>query len=90
MPPFPLTRREQAIADEILKELGRGVTMLNATGAYTGAPKRVLLCAVRPSEVYALRTLVRERDPDAFVVIATTDDVLGEGFKELEKTAEKK
>ncbi len=80
-----MTRKEQEVADDILRTLGRGVTMLNATGAYTGDPRRVLLCAVRPPEVYALRTLVWDRDPDAFLVITSTDDVLGEGFRRPER-----
>ena len=80
-----MTRKEQEVADDILRSLGRGVTMLNAAGAYTGEPRRVLLCAVRPPEVYALRTLVWDRDPDAFLVIASTDDVLGEGFRRPER-----
>lgn len=42
-----MTRKEQEVADDILRSLGRGVTMLNAAGAYTGEPRRVLLCAVR-------------------------------------------
>lgn len=74
-------RREREIADDILKTMGRGVTMLNATGAYTGDERRVLLVAIRPSELYQLRTLVEEHDPDAFMIVTSTDEVLGKGFK---------
>ena len=76
-----MTKKEREVADRILAEMERGVTMLNATGAYTGDDRRVLLCAVRRSEVYKLRTLVADLDPDAFIIVASTDEVLGEGFK---------
>ncbi len=76
-----MTRKEREIADDILQRLQRGVTMLNATGAYTGDARQVLLCAVRPPEVYELRTLVWDHDPDAFLVVTSTDEILGEGFR---------
>ena len=81
---FIMTEREQEIAAAVLERLHRGVTMLDATGAYTGERRRVLLCAVRPSEVYELRTLVRDLDPKAFIIVTTSDEVLGEGFREGE------
>lgn len=80
-----MSRAEERIARRILLEMERGVTMLNAAGAYTGADKRVLLCAVRRSEVYQLRTLVYDVDPDAFIIVVSTEEVLGEGFKQIEK-----
>ena len=76
-----MTRKEREIADAVLEKMKRGVTMLNATGAYTGGEKRVLLCAVRRSEMYQLRTLVQDLDPSAFMIVVSTDEVLGEGFK---------
>lgn len=80
-----MSKTEQAIADAVMDEMHRGVTMLNATGAYTGGQRRVLLCAVRRSEMYQLRTLVERIDPDAFMIVVSTDEVLGEGFKQIEK-----
>ena len=76
-----MTRKEREIADAVLERMKRGVTMLNATGAYTGGERRVLLCAVRRSEMYQLRTLVQDLDPAAFMIVVSTDAVLGEGFK---------
>lgn len=78
-----MTKKEQEVADEILRVMKRGVTMLNATGAYTGGERRVLLVAVRKSEMYQLRTLVQDLDAAAFMIVVSTDEVLGEGFKKL-------
>ena len=76
-----MSRKEREIADEILNRMERGVTILNATGAYTGGERRVLLCAVRRSEMYQLRSIVMDIDPGAFLIVVSTDEVLGEGFK---------
>lgn len=76
-----MSRREREIAAEVLERMERGVTILNATGAYTGGEQRVLLCAVRRSEMYQLRSIVTDIDPSAFMIVVSTDEVLGEGFK---------
>lgn len=76
-----MSRRERKIAAEVLERMERGVTILNATGAYTGGEQRVLLCAVRRSEMYQLRSIVTDIDPSAFMIVVSTDEVLGEGFK---------
>ena len=48
---------------------------------FFGGDRRVLLCAVRRSEMYELRSLVTDIDPGAFMIVVSTDEVLGEGFK---------
>ncbi len=80
-----MSKKEREIADAVLDRMERGVTMLNATGAYTGGERRVLLCAVRRSEMYQLRSLVMDIDPGAFLIVVSTDEVLGEGFKTPEE-----
>ena len=72
---------EKDIARELTVRSERGVTVLNATGAYTGNERRVLMCAVRPSEVYPLQRLVGELDPDAFIIVLNIDQVMGDGFQ---------
>lgn len=79
-----MSREEEEIARRILRQMERGVTVLKAAGGYTGEDRRVLLCAVRRSEVYQLRTLVYDTDPDAFLIVVSTEEVLGEGFKKIE------
>jgi len=71
------------ISERIMRELGRGVTALEAKGMYTGAHRNVLLCVVNRAEVAKLKKLVYEEDPAAFIMVATIHEVLGEGFKEV-------
>lgn len=78
-----VSKHEEEIARAILYDLSRGVTKLDSHGAYSGQEQQVLLCAVRPSQMYALRRLVVSIDPEAFIIVAPTDQVFGNGFKSV-------
>lgn len=75
-----MSRESGRIAQRIMQQMERGVTILKSTSAYTGDDRQVLLCAVSRSEVYPLRTLVSQLDPQAFIIIAAADEVRGLGF----------
>lgn len=78
-----VTGQPQVVAQQILAELDRGVTLIPGTGAYTGAPRTVLYCVVTRSEVGLLKAIVQEADPQAFMVIGQAHEALGEGFRPL-------
>jgi uncharacterized membrane-anchored protein YitT (DUF2179 family) len=80
-----ITNKSQSVTDKILNEMCRGVTILSATGAYTGDPRPVLYCVITRAEVSQLKALVREIDPKAFMVIGTAAEALGEGFSSLKQ-----
>jgi len=75
-----ITDKPDDVADEILRALERGVTVIPAKGAYTGVERIILFCVVTRSEVNQVKALVRETDPDAFMVIGEAHEVFGEGF----------
>ena len=68
------------IALEIEETLERGVTMLNGRGGYTGTDKTVLLVAVRKQQTTQLKTLIEKQDPNAFLILQRSHQVLGNGF----------
>ncbi|HZX20948.1 MAG TPA: YitT family protein [Clostridia bacterium] len=72
------------IGRKINLELDRGVTILEGRGFYTGEQKDVLLCVVNRAQVAKLKKLVHEIDGDAFIMVTTIHEVLGEGFKQIE------
>jgi uncharacterized membrane-anchored protein YitT (DUF2179 family) len=78
-----VTNEVNEISVRVLEELERGVTVLDATGAYTGESRPVLYCVISRAEVATLKTIVHEIDPDAFMVIGVAHEALGEGFKPL-------
>jgi uncharacterized membrane-anchored protein YitT (DUF2179 family) len=78
---YIFSRRADEIAEAILEQLGRGVTLLPARGAFTGERRDMLLCVVRRSEVSPLRRLLKALDPQSFFVIAEAQEIFGEGFR---------
>ncbi len=75
-----------AIRRAVLEQLDRGVTILRGAGGYTDVERAVLFSVVAQSEVSQLKQLIYALDPKAFVVIGQAQEVLGEGFKQLEYT----
>lgn len=61
--------------------LDRGATVLEGSGSYTGSPRPVLMSAVRQKELPEIKAIVREIDPEAFVILLPAHQVLGEGFR---------
>ena len=80
-----VTSQARSISDRVLEEMERGVTILQGTGAYTGIERPVIYCVITRSEVAQLKSIVREIDPQAFIVIGQAHEALGEGFKPLKK-----
>ena len=61
----------------------RGVTVLEGTGAFTGADRPVLYVVISRAEVVTIKAIVHEVDPRAFMVIGYAHEALGEGFRPL-------
>jgi uncharacterized membrane-anchored protein YitT (DUF2179 family) len=78
-----ITTEVEAITARVIEELERGVTILEATGGYTGAGRPVLYCVITRAEVSTLKAIVQETDPRAFLVIGVAHEALGEGFRPL-------
>jgi len=78
-----ISARPQEIADRVLQELKRGVTALHGRGMYAGQERDVLMIAVTITEMQHLKTLVKSEDPNAFIVVAPAQEVLGRGFEPL-------
>jgi uncharacterized membrane-anchored protein YitT (DUF2179 family) len=80
---FIVTGKHEAVVAAILSEMGRGATILRGEGGYTGAARPVVFTVVSQREATKLRELVSRCDPDAFMVVNPSHEVLGEGFKPL-------
>lgn len=78
---YIISSKSEEISKRIINELERGVTALQGKGMYSGEPKDVLMCVVNRAQVQKVKSIVREIDPDAFVMLNTTHEVLGEGFQ---------
>ena len=78
-----VTSEPKAVADRIIDGLLRGVTILDGTGAFTGAERPVLYVVISRAEVSRLKAIVNDVDPRAFMVIGYAHEALGEGFRPL-------
>lgn len=79
---YIISDHAEEIAAQIMLEIDRGVTGLDATGMYSGNRKNVLFCVVSKKEIIRLRECVKRIDPAAFVIVSDVREVFGEGFIE--------
>ena len=75
----------EALAQVLLKEQDRGVTILRGQGAYTGRDKQVLMVAFKQRDIVQIKHTVHQLDPSAFLIVCDAHDVLGEGFGDYQK-----
>lgn len=76
-----VTDYAQEVARKIDESTGRGATFLKAEGSYSREEKDVVMCACNNKQMYGIRSVVKEIDPNAFIIIVESNEVLGEGFK---------
>ncbi len=80
---YIISCRYEAIKRELMTELDRGVTVLRASGGFSGDDRPMLLCVLSAQELGRLKAIVRAQDERAFVFITDAHEVLGEGFRRL-------
>ncbi len=71
------------IADHIINNMNRGVTLLKAQGWYSKKERNVLLILINQKELPSLTKVIKEADSRAFMSISPTSNVYGEGFDEI-------
>lgn len=77
---FVFSPRTQEIAEAVMARLDRGATLLHAMGAYSKQDRDVLLCIVTRLQITQFKSIVKEIDPDAFIMVTDVREALGEGF----------
>lgn len=77
---FIISERWDEIAPQVLQEMKRGVTYINAEGAYTGQARKLVYCIVKTTELAKLKKIVKDHDPKALFSIIETHEVVGRGF----------
>ena len=75
-----VTSNATCICDFIQNDLQRGATIVNATGAFTGDDKYIILTVLSPSQAVKLRNFIKEHDPKAFLLVSNTSEIIGKGF----------
>ena len=77
---YIISDKPEEIAHTILHKLDRSFTYLHGEGGYMGTEKKVILCAFKQREIVAIKETIRRVDPNAFMIVTSAHEVLGEGF----------
>lgn len=80
---YIVTEKIDEIRSFILKDLNRGGTCLTGTGLYKGTERKMIYVTLERADFVKLRSSLRKLDPDAFVNVINSSEIMGQGFKEL-------
>jgi len=78
---FIISNEVDAISKEIFDKLDRGITYFKGLSGFHHRDIRVIFCVLNRRQVPQLTDIVKDIDPDAFMIITDVNDVLGYGFK---------
>ena len=78
---YIISDRPDIITARLLDELDIGATHVFAQGAYSGEKKKVIMCAIKKRLSPLAEDIVREEDPNAFMIITSASEIFGEGYK---------
>ena len=83
---YIISNHPDVITRAILDDIDRGVTILHGQGAWSGEEKQVLMVAFKQRQIVALKRVIREYDPAAFLIVCEAHEVLGDGFREYKQS----
>lgn len=79
-----ITDKEENILEYIMHDLERGASIVNnCVGAYTNNEKKLILSVMDKREAVKVKKKIKEIDPVAFVIVGTSNDIQGDGFKPI-------
>jgi uncharacterized membrane-anchored protein YitT (DUF2179 family) len=78
---FVISRDNEKIIDSVYKKMNRGVTILDGYSPYTKEKKPVIMCVITKRETQIFKSLIKEIDENAFVILTDIFEVLGRGFR---------
>lgn len=78
-----ITTKREEISDYIIYELHHGATVNSVTGEYTKDGKTMIHTVCKRAEAVKLRNKIKEIDPHAFIIITTSSEIIGRGFRSV-------
>ena len=80
-----VTDKVEEVKSVILNDIKRGATLLPAVGMYKGEQRNLIYTILTRREMMVLRHKIAEIDPEAFINIVDSKEILGKGFKPLKE-----
>lgn len=77
---FIITDKGQEIAELLIATSPRGVTLLDAKGVYSNTPKKMMVCALKESEIPEFQRKILQIDEQAFIIYSESQQIVGNGF----------
>ena len=78
-----ITDKTELVSEYIMNTLHHGVTVSDAIGAYTQTKKGMVHTVCRRYEAIKLRSAIKKIDENAFIVITTSSEIIGKGFRSV-------
>jgi len=78
---FVVSQKNEKIVEDIYEKMKRGVTILDGYSPYTKEKKPVIMCVITKRETQIFKSLVKDIDAEAFVILTDVFEVLGRGFR---------
>lgn len=75
-----ITKKHEEILHGLLNKVSRGVTVVDAKGGYSGEDIKLLICALRPQQVFTANEITRKIDSNSFIIVTTAGSINGAGF----------
>ena len=73
----------EAICDFIVHTLNRSATVCLAQGAFSGKDKYIIFTALNRPQAIKLRNFIKENQPEAFILISNSSEIIGKGFHNI-------
>lgn len=78
---YIISDKHHEISKMINKELQRGATLIYGKGSYTENNKIIIMCAVKRSNIIKIKSIIKNIDDKAFIIITDAVEVYGLGFR---------
>lgn len=75
---YIISPKWREISQRIMEEIHRGVTIIRGQGGFSGQEQQILYTVITFRELARLKQMVRNEDPEAFVVVSETLEVMGQ------------
>ena len=76
-----ITDHPEPICDFIMNRLHHTATMIDGEGSYTHHRHKIVMTVVNRSQAIRLQLFVRATDPQSFITITTSSEIIGKGFR---------
>lgn len=79
---FIVTDHSDKVKKAIYEGINRGITQTKVYGGFSEVEKDMIICTITKRQLYTLKHIIKNSDPDAFTFITKTNEAIGQGFRE--------